>query len=144
MSSADAADVRRRELAQIHIAKAQLGMDDDAYREILWAVCRVKSSAELDWAGRKRLLEHLKACGFKSRPPKSAGQDRLGDSSQAKLIRSLWLELHAAGTVRDPSEKALAAWVKRMTGVDAVRWLKPAQLNQVIEALKKWNDRPRR
>jgi hypothetical protein len=30
-----------------------------------------------------------------------------------------------------------------MTGVDALRWLTPAQMNLVIEALKKWNDRPR-
>jgi phage gp16-like protein len=59
------------------------------------------------------------------------------------MVRGLWLELHQAGVVKDPSERALNRWVKRMTGVDALRWLTPAQMNSVIEALKKWNDRPR-
>ena len=58
------ADQRRRDLATIHMAKAQLGMDDDAYRAILWSVTRVKSSADLDWAGRSKMIDHLKACGW--------------------------------------------------------------------------------
>jgi phage gp16-like protein len=136
-------DVRRRELAQIHIAKQQLGMDDDTYRSVLWTVARVKSSADLDWAGRKRVLDYLKKCGFKPLPPKRAGERELDDSAQAKMVRGMWLELHEAGVVKDPSERALNRWVKRMTGVDALRWLAPAQMNVVIEALKKWNDRPR-
>ena len=60
-----AQSIRAGELAQIHIAKGQLGMDDDAYRAVLWTVARVKSAADLDWSGRKRVLDHLKACGFK-------------------------------------------------------------------------------
>lgn len=60
-----AQDVRNSELAQIHIAQAQLGMDDDTYRNVLWTVARVRSSKDLDWSGRKRVLDHMKACGFK-------------------------------------------------------------------------------
>ena len=63
-----AQDVRNSELAQIHIAQAQLGMDDDTYRNVLWTVARVRSSKDLDWSGRKRVLDHMKACGFKVRP----------------------------------------------------------------------------
>jgi len=58
-------DQRRRDLATIHMAKAQLGMDDAAYRDILWTIARVRSSADLDQAGRSKLLDHLKACGWK-------------------------------------------------------------------------------
>jgi len=58
-------DQRRRDLATIHMAKAQLGMDDAAYRDILWTIARVRSSADLDQAGRNKLLDHLKACGWK-------------------------------------------------------------------------------
>ena len=46
--------VRTRELAQIHIARQQLGMDDETYRSVLWTVARVRSAADLDWSGRKR------------------------------------------------------------------------------------------
>lgn len=65
-----AQEIRNRELAQIHIARQQLGMDDETYRGVLWTVARVKSSAELDWPGRKRVLDHMKACGFKVRAKK--------------------------------------------------------------------------
>ena len=51
-------DQRRRDLATIHMAKKHLGMDDAAYRDILWSVARVRSSSELDQAGRSKLLDH--------------------------------------------------------------------------------------
>lgn len=144
MIERNADDVRRRELAMIHIAKKDLGMAEDSYRAILWTIGRVTSAAELDWAGRKQLLDHLKKCGFKPKPgPSKAGGRELADSAQASMVRGLWLELHAAGIVKDPSERALTKWVKRMTGVDSLGWLKPVQMNMVIESLKKWNDRPR-
>lgn len=128
----------------IHIAKDQLAMEEDAYRALLWTIGRVSSAADLDWAGRKQLLDHLKKCGFKPTPPKSArnGRDPY-DDEQLKKIHALWLELHGAGVVKDPSDRALNRWVKRMTGVDVLRWLKPDQKATLIEALKKWNDRPR-
>lgn len=131
--------VRRRELALIHVAKQQLGMEDDAYRAVLWAIGRVSSAADLDWSGRKQLLDHLKKCGFRPRHTRSTS----AEDDQVKKIRALWLDLHAGGVVRDPSEAALTKWVKRMTGVDSLRWLRPEQKVLIIESLKKWNDRPR-
>jgi phage gp16-like protein len=137
-------NARRRELAMIHIAKDQLGMADEAYRAILWTIARVDSAADLDWAGRKQLLDHLKKCGFKPTAPRRAGDGDLPQDEQSKMIRALWLELHQAGVVRDPSERALNHWVKRMTGVERLAWCRPPQRASLIEMLKKWNDRPRR
>lgn len=142
--NADNDDVRRRELAMIHVAKKQLGMEDDAYRALLWSIARVNSAADLDWAGRKQLLDHMKKCGFKARPPKKGGGRELEDDPQSKMILALWLQLHNQGVVRDPSERALAAWVKRQTGVDAIRWLRRDQKVALIESLKAWADRTRR
>jgi len=135
---------RRAELAKIHMAAEQLGMDTvdkdegSTYRSMLWTVARVRSAAGLDWAGRKKVLDHLVACdaklGFEGKPQSRA----LADDPQSKKIRALWLELHQAEKVRNPSESALAAFVKRETGVAALQWLKPAQASQVIERLKQW------
>ena len=61
-------DQRRRDLATIHMVKKHLGMDDAAYRDILWSVARVRSSSELDQAGRNKLLDHFRACGWKPTP----------------------------------------------------------------------------
>lgn len=61
--------IRNRELAQIHIAKAQLGLDDDTYRDMLWTIGRVRSAGDLDHAGRRRVLEHLTSRGWKNDKP---------------------------------------------------------------------------
>ncbi len=136
MKSAPAADIRKRELAQIHIAKAALGLDDETYRDMLWTVARVRSASELDWAGRKQVLDHFKACGWNNRPAKQTRQ--LAGDPQSKMIRALWLDLHEAGAVRDASEQALASYVRRITKKDALQWLSVKEARRVIETLKQW------
>jgi phage gp16-like protein len=132
---------RRKDLAMIHMAAAQIGMDtkdaseDSEYRSMLWSVARVRSSSALDWQGRKKVLDHLEACGFKRTKPQPR---KLADDPQSKKMRALWLELHTAGKVRNPSESALAAFVKRQTGRDALQWLNSTESSAVIEELKKW------
>ena len=55
-------DARRAEIAKIHIARAQLGLDDDTYRAMLYGVtARVYSAAELTAAERRAVLDHLRA-----------------------------------------------------------------------------------
>jgi phage gp16-like protein len=125
---------RRRDLAAIHVAKKQLGMDDGTYRDMLWSVARVRSSSDLDFAGRKSVLDHLRKCGFKSERP--AARD-----PQSRKIRSMWLQLKDLGALRDPSEKALNRYVENQTGVKALQWLSSEQASKVIESLKSWHRR---
>lgn len=132
------ADAKRKDIQLIHIAKQQLNMDDETYRAMLWTCARVKSSTELDFAGRKKVLDHLKACGFKVTSAKKPTTRALADDPQSKMMRALWLQLHEAGKVRNPSETALAAFVKRQTKVEALQWLNAKQASQIIEELKKW------
>ena len=135
-------NLRTRELAQIHIAKKQLGLDDDTYRAVLFTVGRVHSAADLDYHGRQAVLRHFKSRGWKNKPARKAKTSRpLASDDQSKMIRGIWLELHAKGAVNDSSEAALASYVKRITNVDALQWLTTAQASRVIETLKKWLDR---
>lgn len=135
-------DVRTRELAQIHIAKKDLGLDDETYRAMLWTVARVHSSADLDFHSRKRVLQHLKERGWTNKPARKANTLRpLASDDQSRKIRALWLDLHATGKVADPSELALVSYVKRITGIDSLQWLPSYQASRVIETLKKWQDR---
>ncbi len=60
--------------------------------------------------------------------------------SPGKSVR-YGFEMAAAGIVRDRSEQALARWVKRETGISALRWLSNEQASGVIEKLKKWQHR---
>ena len=154
MKPATAPDLRRRELAQIHIAVQQLGMTEDDHRSLLWSVCQVKSAADLDWTGRKRYLDHLKKLGFKPRSKagrSSQPRPRTGTSApssrplaqdaESRKIRALWIMLHQLGAVRNPSEESLAAYVKRIAKVDALQWITGEQAETVIETLKKWSMR---
>src|SRR5580765_3096076 len=59
--SASRKDTRKADLAKIHIAKKELGMDEETYRNMLWTVALVKSSSELNYEGRQKLLAHLAA-----------------------------------------------------------------------------------
>lgn len=125
-------DQRKRDLAQIHIAKAQLGLDEDTYRAMLFAIGRVASAADLDQAGRHRVLEHLRSRGF--RP---AAHKPLRDPRQRKIL-ALWLGLRDAGVLQVADDAALAHWIERQTGVARLEWLDTAQAQACIEALKAW------
>ncbi|MDO5940601.1 gp16 family protein [Burkholderia cepacia] len=130
---------RQQLIRLIHVAKRDLAMADDTYRSILRQIGKKTSSADLTVPELEKVLEHLKRCGFRVRSNKGArGQ---ADDDQSKMIRGLWLELAERGTVQNASEAALAAFVKRMTGVEALQWLSSAQASRVIEQLKKWRNR---
>lgn len=132
---------RNSELAQIHIAKKDLGLDDDTYRSVLWTCARVHSSKDLDFSGRIAVLNHLKARGWKPKPPVKAKQKaKLSNDPQHKMIRGLWLELHDLGVVIDPSEQAISRFIKNQTHskIERIEWLSTAQASQMIERLKSW------
>lgn len=136
-----AATERTRLIKLIHVARRDLAMDDDAYRQIVASKASGKtSSADCTITELERIIAHLKQAGFKIRKPKAAkpAEARTLDTSrEARKLRALWLLLHQLGAVRDPSESALASYAKRTTGVDALQWAKSSQW-QLIEGLKAW------
>ena len=138
MSAPEADGGRQAELARIHIARKELGLDDDAYRSLLASACGVESSKELDATGRRKLLEHFRHLGWKPAP---MYRPRVDAPDQAAKIRALWVELDKAGALRDGSDRGLARFCKRMTGFDRPEWLYPDKANKVIEALKAWLER---
>lgn len=143
MKAAPSNQDRLRLIKLIHVARRDLRMDADTYRLMLAGMKGLDgatSTADLSVPNLFRVLEQLKQKGFKVRPSK-AGKRPLADDDQSKKIRSLWLELHSLGVVRDPSEAALAKFVQSMTQVSALQWLNTAQASRVIENLKQWMGR---
>ncbi|MBU1352135.1 MAG: regulatory protein GemA [Gammaproteobacteria bacterium] len=124
----------------IHVAKRELGqksgLDDLAYRDILRAIGNTESLAAMDVPNMERVLAHMKSKGFQVRP--KAGGRPLAVTPDARKVRALWLFLHVLGEVRDPSEKALAAYVNRIAKVDDLRWAGSRSIENLIETLKKW------
>jgi len=144
MSPAHAHNLRPRLIRLIHVAKRELAMDDDTYRALLVTCTGQDTSTHLTDTELNKVLAHMKRRGFKVRhathksKPARKPSRALAQSPQDKKIRALWLSLHKHGVVRDPSEAALAAYVKRITGVDALQWLDIQQASQIIETLKQW------
>ncbi len=144
MSKVASNPARLRLIKIIHVARRELGMDESTYRSMLAnlpGLDGATSSAKLTVPQLRLLLDGLKKKGFKVRPkggPGKAGNRKMADDNQSKLIRHLWLSLHGLGAVRDPSEQALAKFVSKMTKVGSLQWLSSKQASQVIENLKRW------
>ena len=136
------ANNRQRLIRLIHVAKRDLQMADDTYRDILQRIGKKASSADLTIPELEKVLEHLKRSGFKVRskvkPAKATPSRPLAQDSESKKIRALWLFLHELGALQNPSEEALAAYVKRITKVDALQWINGYQAETLIESMKKW------
>lgn len=135
-------DLRRRDLAKIHIAKKQLGMSDTAYREMLKNIAGVASAADLDVRGRSKVLGHLKSRGFK--PAYKAAQKPIKPRSAAKEREPLLLKIRAILMELKLPWKYADAMAKRMFKVDRVHWLEPHELHKLTIALIYHQKRARR
>jgi len=131
---------RREEIAKIKIGQKELGLDDETYRDMLFAQTGKRSAAELRPPQRRTVLDHMKSLGaFKDLP-----QKKVARSGTARLIHALWKDLAEAGKLRDSSKEALRAFCAHRIhpGQDNVTLdpdhLTPEQSTTVIEALKAW------
>jgi len=153
MKTARNPDKHQTLIRLIHVAKRDLAMDDETYRAMLLAVTGHDSSADLNVPQMERVLDHLKKSGFTVKHKTRADRPRdsrhtagtlsrpIHQDAQSRKIRALWLSLHDMGAVRDASEAALGAYVKRITRIDSLNWLDADQASHVIETLKKWQAR---
>lgn len=129
---------RKAMLAKTHIAKKELALSDEDYRAIVARVARGRSDSagKLTLAQLHDLLAEFKRLGWR---PKAAATGRgAARDPQSRMARGIWIELCKAGVVRDPSEQALRAYVKRMTGCDDLRFCDPWAKSKLIEALLAW------
>ena len=60
--------IAKATLSKIHIAKQQLGMDDDIYRGLLARVAGVRSSKELSTRQASAVLNEFERLGWKPKP----------------------------------------------------------------------------
>ena len=135
-------NTRQRDLAKIHIAKKQLGLDDDTYRAMLERVAGVGSAADLDAAGRRKVLTHLRKAGFRATSRRSAyrapkkpmprqkgNMVRLASGAQHEKIAAL------ARLIEWRTENGLARWLFKRYSIQRVKTAQEAF--KVIEGLKK-------
>lgn len=128
-------------IGKIHVAKKQMALTEDSYRDVLVRITGKSSCKEMTFPQLQAVIEEFKRLGFKPTGGKRAGERKKADAAQAGMIRALWLDLYHLGANRDPSEEALAAFVKRSCGVPALQWVDTYKADTVIKALRGWLER---
>jgi phage gp16-like protein len=143
--------IRQAELAKIHLAKKQLGLDDETYRQVVARVSArfrsepVYSAGAMTQAERRALLDEFARMGFRAAPPAGREDDWIridpnhpGAQHLKKLLACAY-DLERIGAVRaDSTGRWLRKFVRKITGVEALQWLDAKDCNKVIEALKGW------
>lgn len=137
---------RRAMLAKVHLGAKQLGLDDDARRDLLERITGRRSSADCSDAQLDLVLAEFKRLGWKpvAQPGRSPKADaapskavrRPADSPVALKARALWISLWQLGVVRSSTEVALEAFAKRQLGVESLQWADAGKAFRLIEALK--------
>jgi hypothetical protein len=128
-----------KQKALIHVAKTQLCLDDDRYRDLLRSTCGVESSKELSFTQYDKLLKRFRELGFRikhqgrgHRQPylKSPDRDPGGLPSPAHLKK-----------INDLYEQLGWTEPERRIGLNQRIIKRPwpqsrAEANKIIEALK--------
>jgi len=123
-------------LAAIHVARKQLGLDDDAARDLYAVVTGKRSLREMSVGEQESVVQELRRRGFKQASP---GSRKQLEGKYAPKLQALWIAAWNLGIVENRSDEALVAFVKRQAQVDHVRFLHdPADAAKAIEGLKAW------
>lgn len=141
-------------ISAIHVLRAQLGLSEDAYRDVLQQLTGKRSSAAMSVPERAKVREHLQRQALRlgvarPAPPARAGRAaplspeafaraKQQASPRERKVWALWHALHQAGLVQHADRAALDAWVGRTVQVSSLRFCNGAQLDTCIEALKEW------
>jgi hypothetical protein len=144
-------------LAKVHIAKKELGLDDETYRDVLVRVTGKTSSKGLSDRQLDAVLVEFRRLGWVPKKAtagaphggKAAGRYRpASDKPHIRKIFAIWEDMCALGIPRIANRTGLAVFVQRMTktaarpeGLSDPEWLSPNEANVVVEGLKAWRAR---
>ena len=141
---------RQGHLAAMHMAQKALSLSADDAIALKLAVTGKASAADMSDVQRKKYLAHLSglqahyavAAGQKPawQSPRAPAQRAAADDQDDRWhkARALWSALARAGHVRLDTDAALMVYVSRQVKVEHWRFLNTAQINTVIEAIKRW------
>lgn len=133
---------RHRLIAQVHIGKNQLGLDDDTYRALLNGATGKESCTAMSFSELHQVIHALKQRGFKTQP----GNEKRRDKKPADLLDKLnavWRDMGNQGILRNASDAALRSYVSRQTNgkFEAPQFCDNQTLIRLIESLKQWQKR---
>tara|TARA_R110002072_G_scaffold302699_1_gene487417 strand:+ start:8430 stop:8858 length:429 start_codon:yes stop_codon:yes gene_type:complete len=136
---------RNATLAKIHIAKKELGLDDDVYKAKLMQITGKDSAAKMNREEHDQVLRQFENDGWKKRHAKKVGNyKKPSKRADVRKIFALWWGLYKSGCLdcsKANIRSALNVFVKNMFDVDDPEWLSEKETSAVIEALKSMKKR---
>lgn len=124
---------RNKDLGMIHVAKKELGLDEDVYRGILKQVCNVDSAKDLDQPGRNKLMAFFRGKGFGKKDYTKGKPHNMQAPGRKRQLAKIEALLAEAGR----PWAYVNGMVKRMCKVDKLEFCTPAHLSKIISALMK-------
>jgi len=120
---------------KLQIARRQLGLDDDTYRDKLETLTGKRSARDLSERERQKVYMAFQADGFV--PTRPAPKANRATGKFAPKLQALWIAGWNLGVFRNRTDRAMMAFIWRQTRIDHSRFLHhSADANKVIEALK--------
>ena len=122
----------RHWIKEIHIARHKTGLDDEAYRALLYGAAGVDSSTAITNLDQYHaVMQSFRSLGYTPLP--GLYQQRWGCSiALQKKILALW-----KAVARHQEEKSLTNFVKRIAHVESPRFLNNPLAQKVVIALLK-------
>jgi phage gp16-like protein len=119
-------------LAKIHIAKKELNLDDDIYRDILHTQFKKRSSRDLSDFQCVKLLQHFESLGWKQ----TAAKQRSHGKKPHHMDKSAYLSKIEALLAEAGRSWAYAnGMAKHMYKVDNLQFCEQDQLRGIVSAL---------
>jgi hypothetical protein len=129
---------RKEKLSLIHIAKKETGITNEAYRLLLEGAAGINSAAEIVYEDQfSAVMQAFANLGFKSRKKqgKTTSRPEWPDTWGCTEDQRAKIEVMWKTCARNPSDRALRAFVKRIAHVDSPVFLRPYLARKVIIAL---------
>ncbi len=127
---------RNPNLAKIHIAKKELGMDESTYRAMLRTHGGVDSSKDLTLIGAAKVLAHLEKCGFEPKAAKAAvrTKPKVGGDRQL-LMNKIEAQLADARRPWAYADGVVKRLFINTTKVERIEFCDAEHLGKVVAAL---------
>lgn len=131
------ADRRAQDFKTIHGLARLLGLNDEAYRDMLDDRYQVRSSKDLNPQQRFQLIKELreKVHGNVQKFNDLGKRKFKASPKQLRAIEAMWAQVSRAETSAD-RRKALNAFCKRLTGVEVITWISKDDAKILIKAIQ--------
>lgn len=131
---------RRTMLSRVHIAKKELGLDDETYRDTLERLFGVRSASSLNQKQLVELDAHFQTLGFKVKSKTRGKRRPAANRPVIRKIYAIWGELRREGLVRDARPDGFCARQTKSyakpDGVTRPEFLTDDEAATVIESLR--------